>query len=340
MGWQVLCLFAFLTVNGLCSDYARLQKKHLWIWNLLRLYSLSHNTLMLLGLPLLLYDLLLRDSLVRSQVQSQLIEIINKIFGLVQVFLILACIYCARRLQSPIRSLFEQLQQLEGSQQVHAAKQHLRLLLRLKVSLQVLQVVIQFSAWLSLLRDSSIFELLGNSWRTCSISMIHATYFLLFVLLWRMCVCNVTLQAQLEQLLATSPCHSSRLQQLCQLQRQQQCLIRIVAQFCHHFRHVLLWYLLYVGFTGIQCGYYLIRIQFGRTHRILNQRVGILIGTIVLQALTELYLLCNLAGCMEQLGEASRRILWHSMSRRSSRRRRRRSRQAEQLERCVSARKD
>lgn len=323
MGWQVLCLFAFLAANGLLScDYAGLQKKHPRIWRVLRVYSLVHSALMLLGLPVLLYDLLLQDSTVRNQVQSQLIRVINKLYGLFQVALILACIYCARRLQAAILHLFEQLQQLETPHE--ATKSPLRLLLHLKIALVVLQVLIQFFAWLSQLPGSSAFQLLGISWKTCSGSMVHATYFLLFVLLWRMCDCNVELQAQLEK-----P-HSS-LQQLCRLQRQQQCLIRLVVQFCQHFRHVLLWYLLYVAFTGIQSGYYLIRIHFGRTHRVLNRRLGVLIGTIVLQALTELYLLSYLAGCMEQLGQASRRVLWRSCWRSCSG-----SRRARQLERCVS----
>lgn len=321
MSWQVLCLFAFFAANGLCSSYGK--EMHPWISLVLHIYSLSHNALMLLGMPLLLYELQ-HDSPLRAQVQSELVRVVNILYGYGQVLLILACIYCARRLQSPIRGLFEQLQELERSPS--APQPHLRRLLRLKVALMAFQVLLQSLSWLAQFETSlTTYEFLGNSWRFSSTNMVNASYFLLFVLLWKICNCNLRLQAQLQQLLHLRVVPT---EQLRRLQRQQQCLIHISGSFCHHFRHVLTWFLLHISFAGILCGYYLIRIQFGRTNPHLNWQTSIVIGVVVLHALLELYMLSCLAACMEQLGEATRCILWRSIDSSGG--------QSNTFERCVS----
>lgn len=321
MSWQVVCLCSFFAVNGLCSSYGK--GMHPWMSLVLHIYRVSHNALMLLGLPVLLYDLH-QDSPLRAQLQSELVRVVNNMYGLVQVLLILVCIYCVRRFESSIRGLFEQLQQMERSPS--APQPHLRRLLRLKVALLAFQVLLQSLSWLSQFDTSpTMYEFLGNSWRFCCTNMVNATYFVLFVLLWKICHCNLRLQAQLEQLLLLRVVPT---EQLRRLQRQQQCLIHIFGSFCHHFRHVLTSYLLHISFAGILCGYYLIRIQFGRTTPHLNWQTSILIGVVVINALTELYMLSYLAGCMEQLGEATRCILWRSIDNSVG--------QSNPFERCVS----
>lgn len=323
MNWQVLGLFSFFAANGLCSSYGK--GIHPWICLVLHIYSLSHNALMLLGLPVVLYDLH-QCSPLRAKVQSELVSVLNIMYGFGQVFLTLACIYCVRRLQSPIRVLFEQLEQLERSSS--ASQPQLRRLLRFKVAMVACNVLLLFLSWLSQFRTPvTMYEFLGNSWRFCCTNMVNASYFLHFVLLWKICNCNLQLQAELEQLLLLRVVVPQP-EQLRRLQRRQQCLIHISAAACHHFRHVLVWYLLCISFAAILSGYYLIRIQFGRTNPILNWQASIVIAIVVLYALTELYMLSYLADCMEQLGEDTRRILWQRMDRSEE--------QSVPLERCVS----
>jgi len=112
MNWPVLCIVAFLAINGMIYYIPQSHTYRLKRSRYMQFYGILHNLLALLGLPVLLHDLFANNPVSRSQVQSNLIRLTNMFFGLFDVFLILSCVYCSQRLQIPICRLYERLQRL------------------------------------------------------------------------------------------------------------------------------------------------------------------------------------------------------------------------------------
>lgn len=297
MSWPQWCIVYVLAINGLSHFYPQLKTGKLRRSKYLRIYSICHNGLIAAGIPVVLHDLLVVNSALRSRLNSNQIKVANIFFGSFNVALILACIHCGQLLQDSIWRMFERLRKLNHFD-CRPAASPLRLLFLVKLLLISLQLVLQLYYLISNWHAASAFQCLGSFWKFCTSNMISAASLLIFALLWQLTNCQLAVQLQLEQLLNQQPRHP---QQLLQLQHQQQLLLNIVSNFCSTFRHFLLWYLLRLVLTAIQSGYLLIRIQFGKRNSYLNFRTALLISVVTLHALMEFYLLNFLAGFIEQL---------------------------------------
>ncbi|KAH8370223.1 hypothetical protein KR093_002686, partial [Drosophila rubida] len=305
MNWIVVSVAYFAALNGMSSYYPQRHRRSLQRSRYLQLYGICHNLLVLLGLPVLLHDLFTQNPNARAQVQSPLIRLINIIFGVFKVLLIVSCVYCANRLQTPIRRMFEKLQSMDKRCWTTAAPRELHVLLFVKLVFVVVHVALQLSFFVSRLASSPAFYLWGSLWRLTTNNMISAASLLAFLLLWQTCRCNLALQSRLEQLLR----RRAQPEQVHDLLLQQQQLILIIGDFCGIFDHILFWDLLCTAFTGIQSGYYLIRILFGRRHSHLSLKTAITIASVVFHSLAEFYIVNFLAGVVEDLKERTNCIL-------------------------------
>ncbi|KAH8296924.1 hypothetical protein KR044_001058, partial [Drosophila immigrans] len=309
MNWIEVGIAYFLSLNGLLYYYPH--NRHncgLKRSRYLQIYGICHNLLMLLGLPVVLHDLFTQNPKARAEVQSALIRLTNMIFGVFNVLLIVSCVHCAQRLQPPICHMYEKLHRIQRyCWPTTAAPRELHMLLFVKLLLVLGHVSLQFCffAFRFGSSSSSTYQLLGSLWRLCTSNMVCAASLMAFGLLWLTCHCNLGLHLRLEQLLS----QRARPEQLHELLLQQQQLIHIIADFCDIFRHILLWNLLCTALTGIQSGYYLIRIVFGRSHPHLSLQTAGTIALVAFHSLAEFSIVNFLAGIAEDLKERTACLL-------------------------------
>ncbi|KAH8407524.1 hypothetical protein KR222_004916 [Zaprionus bogoriensis] len=285
LGW-------FLALNGItryyvCPRTGRLQKSRY-----LQYYSMVHNVLIIAGLPLFIGEILLRETVLDTRLNSHWIPLANFSHALLYGMLVLCCAYCAQFLQESIYRIIARLQSIEIAELPARSQRYMNFLIYVKLLVGscylIIYVASLFRRWWSVDAMKRIC-LLYNAF---SISMTTFTSMLIYAILWKICHIAIGLQSQLKQLLEGR----AEVGQLHVLYRQQQRLIAVCKEFCGNFRHVLLWYPMRILCTGVICAYFLIRIQLGQPNPKLNHGLAYMLLLIMLHALAEFYNLNKLAG--------------------------------------------